>query len=37
MPNELRRRAPAKSWIESGELARILPDCTAEAISTVGR
>ena len=32
MPNELRRRAPAKFWIESGELARILLDCTAEAI-----
>jgi two-component system, sensor histidine kinase and response regulator len=32
MPNILRRRAPAKAWIESGELARILLDSTAEAI-----
>ena len=32
MPSKLRRRTPAKSWIESGELARILLDSTAEAI-----
>ena len=32
MPNILRRGAPTKAWIESGELARILLDSTAEAI-----
>jgi hypothetical protein len=32
MANGLSRRAPAKSWLESGELARILLDSTAEAI-----
>lgn len=32
MANGLRRRAPAKAWMESGELARILLESTAEAI-----
>jgi len=32
MANGLSRRAPAKAWIESGELARVLLDSTAQAI-----
>ena len=35
MANTLRGRAPAESWIESGELARILLDSTAEAIYAI--
>jgi two-component system sensor histidine kinase/response regulator len=35
MANGLERRAPAKAWIENGELARILLDSTAESIYAI--
>jgi PAS domain S-box-containing protein len=35
MANGLKRRAPAKAWIENGELARILLDSMAEAIYAI--